>query len=117
MKSNEYCRYVRTYSELEGLQKAHTSFYCAASVQDGIVLELRCKQGETERSGRVLLVRTEFVDAMRILRYLCENGVGLEQWLDVLDDQNLTYHPLETAKEGVLVPEYPGTECQICGYC
>lgn len=117
MKSNEYCQYIRTYSELEGLQKAHTRVYRAASVQDGILLELRCQQGEKERSGSVLLVRTGFADAMRILRYLCENGIGLEQWLDVLDDQNLTYHPLETAKGGLLIPEYPGTESQFCGYC
>ena len=29
MTGKEYCRYIRTYSELEGLQRAHTVVYCA----------------------------------------------------------------------------------------
>ena len=27
MTGKEYCRYIRTYSELEGLQRAHTVVY------------------------------------------------------------------------------------------
>ena len=32
MTGKEYCRYIRTYSELEGLQRAHTVVYCAQTV-------------------------------------------------------------------------------------
>ena len=30
MMNNEYCRYIHTYSELEGLQHAHSLVYCGA---------------------------------------------------------------------------------------
>lgn len=41
MMSKEYCRYIRTYSELEGLQHAHTLVYCGAAAAQGVVMELR----------------------------------------------------------------------------
>ena len=48
MMSKEYCRYIRTYSELEGLQHAHTLVYCGAAAAQGVVMELR-----QEQDGRV----------------------------------------------------------------
>ena len=44
MMSKEYCRYIRTYSELEGLQHAHTLVYCGAAAAQGVVMELRQEQ-------------------------------------------------------------------------
>ena len=35
----ESCRYVRSYSELEGLQRAHTLCYSARRAETGIVQE------------------------------------------------------------------------------
>ena len=35
----EFCQYVRSYSELEGLQHAHTLYYSARRIEMGIVLE------------------------------------------------------------------------------
>ena len=75
MMSKEYCRYIRTYSELEGLQHAHT------------------------------------------LRYLCENSVGLEQWLDVLDDAGQSYELLENAGETGMVPDFTGKNLEFCAIC
>ena len=37
MTGKEYCRYIRTYSELEGLQRAHTVVYCAQTVPGGVL--------------------------------------------------------------------------------
>ena len=85
MMSKEYCRYIRTYSELEGLQHAHTLVYCGA-----------CRAGRCNGAaagagwpGAPSAVRLQdsFARAMQLLRYLCENSVGLEQWLDVLTMQ------------------------------
>ena len=52
MMSKEYCRYIRTYSELEGLQHAHTLVYCGAAAAQGVVMELRQEQdGRVRRSA------------------------------------------------------------------
>ena len=82
MMSKEYCRYIRTYSELEGLQHAHS-----------------------------------FARAMQLLRYLCENSVGLEQWLDVLDDAGQSYELLENAGEAGMVPDFTGKNLDFCAIC
>ena len=42
MNTREYCCYTRPYSEIEGLQLAHTLLYSASAQPEGIVLELRC---------------------------------------------------------------------------
>ena len=91
MMSKEYCRYIRTYSELEGLQHAHTLVYCGAAAAQGVVMEL--------------------------LRYLCENSVGLEQWLDVLDDAGQSYELLENAGEAGMVPDFTGKNLEFCAIC
>ena len=44
MMNNEYCRYIHTYSELEGLQHAHSLVYCGALSAQGVVMELRHEQ-------------------------------------------------------------------------
>ena len=41
MTNGECCRYIRTYSELEGLQHACTLVYCAASTPQGVLAQLR----------------------------------------------------------------------------
>ena len=40
MNTREYCCYTRPYSEIEGLQLAHTLLYSASAQPEGIVLEL-----------------------------------------------------------------------------
>lgn len=51
----EFCQYVRSYSELEGLQHAHTLYYSARRIEMGIVLELAQEQSGscTVRPGAV----------------------------------------------------------------
>ena len=82
----ESCRYVRSYSELEGLQRAHTLCYSARRTETGIVLELALEEGGVRSAHRVLCPSENFPRAMRLMKYLYENGVGAEQWLDVLRD-------------------------------
>ena len=48
MTNGECCRYIRTYSELEGLQHACTLVYCAASTPQGVLAQLRREQGGRE---------------------------------------------------------------------
>ena len=102
MMSKEYCRYIRTYSELEGLQHAHTLVYCGAAAAQGVVMEL---------------LQDSFARAMQLLRYLCENSIGLEQWLDVLDDAGQSYELLENAGEAGIVPDFTGKNLEFCAIC
>lgn len=86
MTNGECCQYIRTYSELEGLQHACTLVYCAASTPQGVLAQLR---------------------------YLCENGVGPEQWLEVLEDVHQPYQLLDTSKNAMNIAEEP----VFCGIC
>ena len=112
MMSKEYCRYIRTYSELEGLQHAHTLVYCGAAAAQGVVMELRQEQDGRVRRSAVLL-QDSFARAMQLLRYLCENGVGPEQWLEVLEDVHQPYQLLDTSKNAINIAEEP----VFCGIC
>ena len=84
MNTREYCCYTRPYSEIEGLQLAHTLLYSASAQPEGIVLELRVQQGGGNYTSRVVCPDGSFARVMRLMRYLCENGIGPGQWLDVL---------------------------------
>ena len=117
MMSKEYCRYIRTYSELEGLQHAHTLVYCGAAAAQGVVMELRQEQDGRVRCSAVRLPEGSFARAMQLLRYLCENSVGLEQWLDVLDDAGQSYELLENACEAGTVPDFTGKNLDFCAIC
>ena len=95
MLTREYCRYIRTYSELEGLQRAHTLLYCASATAQGVEAEVRCEQGGRVRRSAVLL-DCSFSRAMQLMRYLCANGVGPDQWLEVLQDAGQGYRLPDT---------------------
>ena len=113
MMNNEYCRYIHTYSELEGLQHAHSLVYCGALSAQGVVMELRHEQDGRVRCSAVRLPEGSFARAMQLLRYLCENGVGPEQWLEVLEDVHQPYQLLDTSKNAMNIAEEP----VFCGIC
>ena len=117
MTSKEYCRYIRTYSELEGLQAAHTVLYCASTTAQGVVMELRCEQQGRVRASAVLTPPGSFSRAMQLLRYLCENSIGPEQWLEVLDDVRQPYQKLDEDCEAAQIPDFAGRGSRICGIC
>ena len=54
MNTREYCCYTRPYSEIEGLQLAHTLLYSASAQPEGIVLELCVQQGGGNYTSRVV---------------------------------------------------------------
>lgn len=99
MNAREYCCYTRPYSEIEGLQLAHSLTYSASTQPEGIVLELRVRQGGESYVSRVLCPDGSFARVMHLMRYLCENGIGPGQWLDVLDDLHQPYRPLAAVRE------------------
>ena len=72
----ESCRYVRSYSELEGLQRAHTLCYSARRTETGIVLELALEEGGVRSAHRVLCPSENFPRAMRLMKYLYERRRG-----------------------------------------
>ena len=101
MTNGECCRYIRTYSELEGLQHACTLVYCAASTPQGVLAQLRREQGGKVRSSTVLAPADSF------------GGVGPEQWLEVLEDVHQPYQLLDTSKNAINIAEEP----VFCGIC
>ena len=117
MTNGECCRYIRTYSELEGLQHACTLVYCAAATPHGVLAQLRREQGGKVRSSAVLAPADSFGRVMLLLRYLCENSVGLEQWLEVLADVGQSYELLENAGTARMIPDFAGDNLDFCALC
>ena len=113
MTGKEYCRYIRTYSELEGLQRAHTVVYCAQTVPGGVLAQLRWEQAGRVQCSTVLAPQGSFARMMQLLRYLCENSIGPEQWLEVLEDVHQPYQLLDTSKNAINIAEEP----VFCGIC
>ena len=99
MTGKEYCRYIRTYSELEGLQRAHTVVYCAQTVPGGVLAQLRWEQAGRVQCSTVLAPQGSFARMMQIMRYLCENSIGPEQWLEVLEDVHQPYRLLPETQQ------------------
>lgn len=64
-------------------------------------------------ASTVLAPADSFGRIMRLLRYLCENGVGPEQWLEVLEDVHQPYQLLDTSKNAMNMAEEP----VFCGIC
>ena len=113
MTGKEYCRYIRTYSELEGLQRGHTVVYCAQTVPGGVLAQLRWEQAGRVQCSTVLAPQGSFARMMQLLRYLCENSIGPEQWLEVLEDVHQPYQLLDTSKNAMNMEEEP----VFCGIC
>ena len=113
MTGKEYCRYIRTYSELEGLQRAHTVVYCAQTVPGGVLAQLRWEQAGRVQCSTALAPQGSFARMMQLLRYLCENSIGPEQWLEVLEDVHQPYQLLDTSKNAMNIAEEP----VFCGIC
>ena len=93
MVAKEYCCYTRPYSCIQGFQKAHTLYYSASVEEEGVVLEICRQQEEKTESQRVICPLGDFGHLMALMRYLCENGVGMDHWLDVLQDFGQVYWP------------------------
>lgn len=66
MTGKEYCRYIRTYSELEGLQRAHTVVYCAQTVPRGVLAQLRWEQAGRVQCSTVLAPQGSFARMMQL---------------------------------------------------
>ena len=62
-----------------------------------VVLAVRRQQGEECVTEQVICPVGDFGRLMSLMRYLCENGVGLGHWLDVLDDAGQVYWPCTAA--------------------
>jgi len=99
MVAKEYCCYTHPYSEIEGFQRAHTLYYSASAEEEGVVLAVRLQQGDECVTKQVICPRGEFRQMMALMRYLCENGVAIDQWLTVLDDLGQVYWPCNRADE------------------
>ena len=62
--------------------------------------ERGCRVGSAAATEQVICPTGDFGRLMPLMRYLCENGVGLGHWMEVLDDAGVTYWPCMAAEGG-----------------
>ena len=93
----EYARVLLLHPPLFGNRRLTAGTHSAQP--EGIVLELRVQQGGGNYTSRVVCPDGSFARVMRLMRYLCENGIGPGQWLDVLDDLHQPYRPLAAVED------------------
>ena len=95
----EYARVLLLHPPLFGNRRLTAGTHSASAQPEGIVLELRVQQGGGNYTSRVVCPDGSFARVMRLMRYLCENGIGPGQWLDVLDDLHQPYRPLAAVED------------------
>ena len=104
---------VHPYLFRAGGAAAHTVVYCAQTVPGGVLAQLRWEQAGRVQCSTVLAPQGSFARMMQIMRYLCENSIGPEQWLEVLEDVHQPYQLLDTSKNAMNMAEEP----VFCGIC
>ena len=114
MTGKEYCRYIRTYSELEGLQRAHTVVYCAQTVPGACWPSCEGEQAGWVQCSTVLAPQGSFARMMQIMRHLAREQHRPEQWLEVLEDVHQPYRLLPEAQQPADIHPESGCFCGIC---
>lgn len=89
MKENEWCVYVREYSELPGLQNAGSIRYSLVQEDSGLSLraeQFRAGQSVPVSRARCLLTGITRRAAENLLRFLYENAVEPSSLCAVVSD-------------------------------
>ena len=97
-----------------GAAAGHTVVYCAQTVPGGVLAQLRWEQAGRVQCSTVLAPQGSFARMMQLLRYLCENSIGPEQWLEVLEDVHQPYRLLPEAQQPADIHPESGCFCGIC---
>ena len=115
MVAKEYCCYTRPYSNIEGYQRAYTLCYYASLEKEGVVLAVQRQQGGECTTEQVICPTGDFGRLMPLMRYLCENGVGLGHWIEVLDDAGVIVLALYGSR-GRPAKRKADAICSICWF-
>ncbi len=114
MTGKEYCRYIRTYSELEGLQRAHTVVYCAQTVPGGVLAQLRWEQAGRVQWQYGAGPAGQFCPDDAAFALSVREQHRPEQWLEVLEDVHQPYRLLPEAQQPADIHPESGCFCGIC---
>lgn len=93
--NKQICHYIRTYSEIKNMQYAHKVAYFAESTEKGIVLSLVHIDKNGEFLERCLCPNLSIDGAKNMMLFLCENSVGRENWIYVLQDYGVEFLLIE----------------------
>ena len=80
----------------------------------GVLAQLRWEQAGRVQCSTVLAPQGSFARMMQVMRYLCENSIGPEQWLEVLEDVHQPYRLLPEAQQPADIHPESGCFCGIC---
>lgn len=91
MRPKTTCSFTRQYSAIEGLQQRRTITYAAKTTADGIYLLLKQESDRDSRTEACICPFATMDTAAAFLRYMCENGVDIGCWFDVLRDLRIPF--------------------------
>lgn len=94
METDHSCDYVKNYSEIGTIQKAHKVSYSVDRHMNGTLIKLVHTQNGKSHSVKCLCRSLSVEKAKNILLYFYENSVGIDNFLDILQDHNIKFTEL-----------------------
>ena len=85
-------KYIHQYSEIEGLQPKKTIMYIIETLNEGIKLTIVLKKKKYINRESCVCCNINYRRGMNILKFLYENSVEINNWLDVLCDCDVKYY-------------------------
>ena len=91
MLQTQACKFTNRYSDIEGFQNGQTVVYSAEAAPTGIRLSVKQEDNGVTMSESCLCPSLSFEYASSLLKYICENGVGIANWYDILQDAGILF--------------------------
>lgn len=84
--------YIHQYSEIEGLQSKKTITYLMETLNEGVKLTVILTKDKFVNKESCVCRNIDCQRGMNILKFLYENSVEINNWLDVLYDCDIEFN-------------------------
>lgn len=91
MADTRTCNFTKNYSKIENIQPAYKVTYSVEVAMNDALLTMSYVQDNDKRSMKCLCENTDFDHAENLAKFLYENSIGLDNWLDVLQDNQVQF--------------------------
>lgn len=91
MEIIQICKYVKNYSTIEKIQEKYEVIYLVNMISNDIILNITHIQSQNNYSVKCLCKNISELEAKNIMLFMFENSIGVDGFLDVLQDLSVSY--------------------------